>query len=154
MKPEQRFWRNKVQPVFAAMPGVEYERVELRTGRSGMPDVVYTCGYTGWVELKWSTIRPCPMTGIHGTINLDGWDSEQRRWARKHCAAGATVLLLIGTSEGSFLIDAFMAINFDEVHITSPAVKAMWPGKIDPADFKQVLIECGKWRRGRPTNGS
>lgn len=139
MKPEQRYWRNRVQPVFAAITGVEYERVELRTGKSGMPDVYYTCGHSGWIELKWSVLKPDPIDGIIHNIDLNGWDTPQRRWARKHCAAGATVFLLVGTAQGSFMIDASLAVNLDEVHITSRAVVWFWPGKINPAEFKRVL---------------
>jgi len=144
MKPEQRFWRNKVQPAFAAMTGVEYERVELRTGKSGMPDVYYTCKHSGWIELKWSVMKPEPLDCTLGNIDLNGWDTPQRRWAKRHCAAGATVFLLIGTAQGSFLIDASLVVNCDSIHITSKAVVWHWPGKIDPAELKRLLRSRGQ----------
>jgi len=136
MKPEQKFWRNRVRPLFGAMTGVAYERVELRTGRCGMPDVMYTAGYTGWIELKWVEFKSNEITHI----NLSQWDVQQRRWTKTHGKLGAVVLLLVGSEHGSFLIDAVKALEYgDWFPVNRPGMLRHWPVKIDIDDFKALL---------------
>jgi hypothetical protein len=140
MKPEQKFWRNRVRPVLGAMTGLAYERVELRTGRCGIPDVMYTAGYTGWIELKWVEFKPDNITGVITHINLGQWDIQQRRWTRTHGKLGAVVFLLVGSEYGSWLIDAMKALEYgDYLPVFSNAILAHWPVKIDQFELKALL---------------
>lgn len=140
MKPEQRFWRNRVRPALIAIPGLEYERVELRTGKSGIPDVyVSHRGTSAWLELKWASVKE-EATGTVSEIDLSGWAPEQRGWAKRHGRQGAKVFLLVGTSIGHFIINAFPVTAKDSVKILDPAVLWYWaPHRIDPAELSEVI---------------
>lgn len=145
MKPEQKFWRDKVQPVMATIPGLKYERVELSTGKCGMPDVYYTCGRSGWIELKWVKLKPNKLCDIVESIDLSGWKREQRRWAKDHGQLGAPVFLLVGSENNIFLIDALPIVDDPEISIFSKHILAMWVGgsKINGAELKSILKSRG-----------
>lgn len=51
-KPEQWYWRNRLRPVLASIPGLHYDRVESRTC-VGIPDIhITTAAGHGWIEMK------------------------------------------------------------------------------------------------------
>jgi len=128
---EQRLWRGTLRPALADIRDLKYERVELRTGASGMPDVMYTLGGTGWIENKY-----CPTTD---KIALTGWTPAQRRWAKDHIEAGGKVLLFVGTLDGNYFIDPMGVIEEDYIKPSHKAVLARFCGKIDRAKLVEVL---------------
>ena len=86
---EQKFYRNRVQPVLKKVPGLTFDRVESHSTASGFPDVVYTRrGRTGFVELK-------SVKLVNSWVPLDGWAENQRSWALRHLRQGAVVWLLV-----------------------------------------------------------
>lgn len=95
--PEQKLWHNYLKPALDRIPGLVYERIELKTGASGMPDVMYSYSGTGFIEMK-----VCP-TDI---LKLDKWTGTQRRWAKQHGKAGTKVFLLVSTPSFITLINA------------------------------------------------
>lgn len=99
--PEQRIWRNRLKPALDNIRGLVYERVELRTGASGMPDVAYSYGPRGcgWIENK-AVAEP----DSNGFIDLAGWRRDQRDWARRWTSAGARVLLYAGDPLESWVL--------------------------------------------------
>lgn len=100
--PEQKLWHKYLKPALDRIPGLVYERIELKTGASGMPDVMYSYCGTGFIEMK-----VCP-TDI---LNLNKWTGPQRRWAKQHGEAGAKVLLLVGTPGFVTLLDAVKLVK-------------------------------------------
>lgn len=132
MKPEQKFWRNTLRPALIRIPGLEYERIELRTGASGMPDVVYTFGATGWIENKWHRKMP--------GLDLSGWSVAQRAWAKTHVRAGATVFLCVASPGRAALLQVNEALcDLQEVELCGPWVREVFEGRICPKRLAKVL---------------
>lgn len=131
MKPEQALWRNHLRPALQKIPGLVYERVELRTGASGMPDVVYTYGKTAWIENKVSSAKE--------GISLARWTKVQRIWARKHVEAGGTVFLCFMTPTEKLIIDPLAVINKQKVSDRGPHILGHWSGPIPPEELKHIL---------------
>lgn len=93
MRKEALFYKNRVKPVLDRIPGIEYERVELKTGKAGMPDIVYSHGGTGWIEMKWNDTTDY--------IDLSKWTRPQRRFAARY----PRVLLFVGNPDVTYIID-------------------------------------------------
>jgi len=130
-KPEQLLWRNKLKPALQRVSGLVYERVELRTGASGMPDVVYSKGGTGWIENKISKLQE--------GIDLRDWRKSQRIWARQHIAAGAKVFLFVGCPHGCYLINPRWTMAANTVSTYGEHILGSWEGAPDPADLARIL---------------
>lgn len=140
MKPEQKFWRNTLRPALARIPGLEYERVELRTGASGMPDVVYTLGGTGWIENKWHRELP--------KVDLSGWNPAQRAWARSHTRAGATVFLCVASPGRTVVLQVDDVLcDRQEIELCEPWVREVFEGRICPKRLAEILRVGPKGRR-------
>lgn len=134
-KPEQAVWRDRLKPVLDSTVGLIYERIELRTGRAGIPDVMYSCNGTGWIELKAAELD---STGRN--IDLSGWTTEQRSFARRHHTKGAKVWLLIGSRAGTvWLIDAPMVVDMQFVNKDDCSVRATWQGAPDRHELRAWL---------------
>lgn len=130
-KPEQLLWRNKLKPALQRVSGLTYDRVELKTGASGMPDVVYSRDGTGWIENKVSDLKE--------GISLREWRKPQRIWARRHIIAGAKVFLFLGCPHGCYLIDPWWVMTANTVSIHGEHILASWEGLPDPADLARIL---------------
>ena len=101
MKPEQAFWNNDLRPLFQSVRGLFYERVELRTGQAGFPDLVYCYKNqrVGAIELK---------ARMKEYWDLSTWTQEQRAWAQRFTTPNFPVLLLIKGAAG---VAAFKAVD-------------------------------------------
>lgn len=88
--------------------GVQAHRIEVRTGL-GWPDwIVFVRGYqTVLVECKWvySWDRP-----------LGDWKPHQRSFSKRKLGIGIPVLLLVGDSEKTFLLDSADHLERDTMH--------------------------------------
>lgn len=91
MKPEKRLYEYRVKPVLQSIADLEFDRIETGKVTVGVPDIIYTRGGTGFIELK-----------IGDT--LKGWSSRQRRWARRHVECGARVWLILATTGGDKIV--------------------------------------------------
>lgn len=136
MKPEQRLWRHTLRPALVDIRDLMYERIELKTGGSGIPDVMYTYGATGWIENKWSA--------SHAHIDLSGWNTAQRRWAKNHVYAGANLFLFVGTPLGSHLIRVGLHHldpydEPEEIRCDHPGVVHTFDSRIDRATLSRLL---------------
>jgi len=129
--PEQRLWRNRLRPALEKIPGLAYERIELRTGKSGIPDVVYTLGGTGWIENKVSDNKT--------NISLAEWRQDQRIWTRQHLTAGGSVHLCIGCPDRVVLLDPARCIKEKSIPFDHPAILATWLGSIESIELARLI---------------
>ena len=131
VKPEQRLWTSKLRPALDRVAGLVYERVELRTGATGMPDVFYTLRGSGLIENKVSKV-------LEG-ISLRDWRKPQRIWARRHTAAGGKVFLFVGCPHGCYLIDPRLVLGAQTVSTYGEHILASWGGPIESSDLARIL---------------
>lgn len=111
MKPERQLWVRELQPALKAIAGLVYNRIELKTGDPGIPDVMYSLNGTGWIELKDTRSKtPWPPS-----IDLSGWEPEQRAWAKRHRRSGAKVWLMVRAGAIVALIDPITCYDLDQV---------------------------------------
>lgn len=128
MKPEQRVWHYGLKPALDKVPRLEYERIELRTGSNGTPDVYLSCGGSIWIENKYSD-----------DLNLAGWRKGQRSWAKRHGRCGANIWLFIGGKGGYFLVAPELCWDLGRLPLDHPAIKAHWPRSVDHRELINVL---------------
>lgn len=84
MKPESRFYKNKIYPMLKKLKGARYTRIENSVG-SGIPDLNFTYkGKTYWYELKVTKTN-------HGRIEFR---AAQHNWHNKERKAGGNPLCL------------------------------------------------------------
>lgn len=118
-KPEQRAWRNRLKPALNRIPGLEYERIELSTGASGMPDLMVSFHGTVFIENKWSSV-------VDGYLDLTGWAKVQRNWAKRHSKAGTKVLLFIATETENYLIDTEGSYRRERISASDWNILCWW----------------------------
>ncbi len=102
-----------------------------------MPDVVYTYGGTGFIEMK--------VSGHPVDISLLKWTSAQRSWAKRHNIAGGKVWLIIKFADGVVLVDTEKVIDSLAVSIDHKGIAAHWKkGRI--INKKELMLIL--WRGG------
>lgn len=131
MKPEQRVWHYGLKPALDKVPRLEYERIELRTGSNGTPDVYLSYGGSVWIENKYN--------GAKDYLDLSGWRKGQRSWAKRHMGCGANTWLFIGGKGGYFLVAPELCWDLGRLPLDHPSVKARWPSSIDHRELISVL---------------
>ena len=137
MKPERKFWRSDVQPALKAISGLQYNRIELKTGAPGIPDVTYSLDGTGWIELK---VMPTNVL-YPRSIDLLNWEPEQRAWAKRHQQAGAKVWLMVKAGVNVALIDPLKCYDLESVDWDNPAAVRWTTDMLNHPASRIVLAE-------------
>lgn len=108
-KPEQKFWRNEVRPALQRITALNYERMELRLGKAGFPDVFFNYHGPGVIELKVSTNE------ADNVWDLSEWTEEQRGWAKRFCHSGMRGFLMVRGPSGVVMANVNHVIDHSEV---------------------------------------
>lgn len=119
---EQKFWNNSVRPLLKSIQGLRYERIELKTGVPGVPDIYYSYHGGGWIELKATETRDLNPD----YIDLRGWTVDQREWAVNHIESGAIVWLMIKVNQRVAMIYPPQCNTENTIKWDHPAVRLVF----------------------------
>lgn len=136
IKPEQKVWRYGLKPALDKVPRLEYERIELRTGSNGTPDVYISFNGSIWVENK--HVVPKNIRGVD-TLDLRGWRKGQRSWAKRHMGCGANTWLFLGGKGGYFLAAPELCWDLDILPLDHAAIRGRWMRQVDPRELIDIL---------------
>jgi hypothetical protein len=113
-----------------------FSPIEAHSSQPGVPDYAYTIeGINGWLELKWGTPKKPPELRL-----------MQQVWMRRNVKHGGNALIFCGIqTEDARTFGLIHANRYKQIYLTKgcgPWLKAMnvsWPGKVDWAEFLQIL---------------
>jgi hypothetical protein len=105
---------------------------------SGIPDLSYSGGVNGWIELKWLEAWPKREATI---VKIDHYTKEQRYFLLSRGRAGGRCWLLLRVGREHLLFDHEGAQKVGTVNYAHTAALCFtaWPGFIDFEQLTRIL---------------